>query len=309
MTDDLTTELDRLRPLVGVKHSSLVWQLADRGPAIVPQLQRIRREGPGRVRATALEILVNIVGEAGLHPADLAAAERLVRIKAGSEHFLNVSLCWDAWISVRGGDQQAIMDSLGLTPVRPATFDLATTVVSDHLDDPGGLVFVTPEMNGWTVVAGAWCSPDVTTGGPERGEQVRLRVEKLSREHGEAHAFAITEYGDDSTWLIAEHGRTVRRYSDPSPGLSLGTPLPIERRLLDALGVSLNPEDMHDNEELDEFLAEFVGRCTARTVAAELSIDIVGGLNRDESVITGTGMLARIPGSTATSIPPGRYRI
>jgi hypothetical protein len=102
---DLCTVLGRYR---GFEYTRRVRRLADRGQdIIVADLQRIRRHGPGRLRAAALEVLVSIVGEAGLHPADLAAAERLVRIKAPLESFLNISLCWDAWLCVRGGDQQS----------------------------------------------------------------------------------------------------------------------------------------------------------------------------------------------------------
>lgn len=302
---DLETELGRLRRCPGGERSSLVWRLARREQTIVPQLQHIRRHGPGKLRAAALEILVNIVGEAGLHPADLAAAERLVRIKAPLEPFLNVSLCWDAWMCVRGGDQRGIMSAAGLTPVRPATFALATSVVSDRLDDPDGLVFVTPELNGWTVVAGRWCDPS----NDERGEEVRLLVEKLSSEYGEAHAYFITEYSEYSTWLVAKNGQTIRRYSEESAASAIGRPLPVERRNLDALGISGSPEEMHGNEEMDEAFLEFSGTCTARTVAAEMSVDIVGGVRRSDSLARGTGMLARIPGTSTTRISPGSYEI
>jgi hypothetical protein len=302
---DLGTELGRLRRCRGRERNDLVWRLARRGQAIVPQLQHIRRHGPGRLRAAALEILVNIVGEAGLHPTDVAAAERLVRIKAPLEPFLNVNLCWDAWMCVRGGDQRGIMGAAGLTPVRPATFALATRVVSDRLDDPDGLVFVTPELNGWTVVAGRWCDPSHD----ERGEEVRLLVEKLSSRYGEAHAYFITEYSEDSTWLVARDGQTVRRYSEESAALAMGRPLPIERRHLDAMGISGSPEQMHGDEEMDEVFLEFSGTCTARTVAAEMSVDIVAGLHRNDSLVRGTGMLARIPGTSTTCISPGPYEI
>jgi hypothetical protein len=302
---ELETELGRLRHCPWGERNSLVWRLARRGQTIVDQLQHIRRHGPGKLRAAALEVLVNIVGEAGLHPADLAVAERLVHIKAPLEPFLNVSLCWDAWMCVRGGDQRGIMSSAGLTPVRPATFALATSVVSDRLDDPDGLVFVTPELNGWTVVAGRWCDPS----NDERGEEVRLLVEKLSSEYGEAHAYFITEYSDYSAWLVAKCGQTVRRYTEESAALAMGRPLPIERRHLDALGISGSPEEMHGNEEMDEAFLEFSGTCTARTVAAEMSVDIVGGLRRSDSLVRGTGMLARVPGTSTTSISPGSYEI
>ncbi|GAA4245008.1 hypothetical protein [Dactylosporangium darangshiense] len=308
MTDDdadLETELGRLGLCTGYERNRLVWHLARRGEPIVAHLQRIRRNGPGALRAAALEILVNIVGEAGLHPADLAAAERLVRIKAPVEPFVNLSLCWDTWMCVRGGDQQAILTGLGLTPVRPATFALAASVVADRRDDPDNLVFVTPELNGWTVVAGRWCDPS----DDDRAEEVRHLAERLSAEHGAAHAFFITEYSDYSAWLIAEHGRTIRRYSEDDAALALGRPLPVERRHLDALGISASPEELHGNDEMEEELSEFTYACTARTVAAEMSIDIVGGVHRNDAVVRGTGLLARPPGASTTTISPGPYEI
>lgn len=301
----LDSELDRLRRCSWSERDSLVWDLAQRGPAIVPRLRRIRRHGPGRLRAGALEILVNIVGEAGLHPADLAAAERLVRIKAPVEPFLNISLCWNAWMCVRGGDQRGVMSALGLTPLRPATFALANSVVSDEIDDPDGLVFVTPELNGWTVIAGRWCDPSHEG----HDERVRLLVERLSGEYGEAHAYFITEYFDYSAWLIAKNGQTIRRCGEDSPELAIGRPLPIERRCLDALGISGGPEELHGDDEMEDARYEFWGTSTASAVAAEMSVDIVGGVRRSDSTVYGIGVLARVPGASATGVSPGRYRI
>ncbi len=141
--------------------------------------------------------------------------------------------------------------------MRPATFALATSVVSD---DPDRLVFVTPELNGWTVVAGGWCDPS----DDDRGEDVRLLVEKVSKQYGEAHAYCISEYSEYSAWLIAKDGRTVRRYSEETPALAIGLPLPVERRHLDALGVSVSPEEMHTKVEsdpaMDEAFCEFFVR-------------------------------------------------
>lgn len=302
---ELETELGRLRDCPLPERNDRIWRLTSRGPAIVADLQHIRRNGPGRLRAAALEILVNVVGEAGLHPADLAAAERLVRIKAPSEPFVNMMLCWDAWMCVRSGDQQAIIAALGLTPLRPATFDLAASVVSDSLDDPDGPVFVTPELNGWTVVAGRWCDP----ANEVRAEPVRRIVEQLSGVYGQVQACFLTEYSDCSAWLVAEHGRTIRRYSEDSPALAIGLPLPVERRYLDEQGITGSPEALYGDDDMADALSEFSGGCTARTVAAELGIDIVCGLWRSVADIRGIGVLARPPGATSSTIAPGAYRI
>jgi hypothetical protein len=209
------------------------------------------------------------------------------------------------WLCVPGGDQEGIMAALGLTPIRPATFSLATTVNLDDLDDPAGLVFVTPELYGWTVVVGRWCDPCH----PSRAEPVRQLAERLSSLYGEVHAYFITEYFTDSAWLVARDGQTIRRYIEGSPELSLGAPLPIERRALDALGVTGTPEELCDNEELEDTYIEFGGECTAMAVARELSVDIVGGVWRTPSDVHGTGMLAGIPGAPPTPMPPGHYAI
>jgi hypothetical protein len=62
-------------------------------------------------------------------------------------------------------------------------------------------------------------------------------------------------------------------------------------------------------EEREELFLEFCADCTARTVAAEMSVDIVGGLYRSESAVRGTGVLARTPAAATASISPGAYEI
>jgi hypothetical protein len=187
---------------------------------------------------------------------------------------------------VRGGDQRGIMTTLGLTPTRPATFALANTVVSDSTADSDGLVFVTPQLNGWTVIAGGWCDPQYD----EQGEEVRHLVEQLSRQYGEAHAYSITEYGDESDWLIARAGRTVRRYSETVSTWAIGQPLPIERQHLDALGVTGSPEKMHGNEDMWE-----AGSCRACRPTAALH----SWIGRDD---------ARACSLQSTATPPEEVR-
>lgn len=60
---------------------------------------------------------------------------------------------------------------------------------------------------------------------------------------------------------------------------------------------------------MHEAFSEFSYACTARTVAAELSIDIVGGVQRSTSVVRGMGMLARGSDASGFSVLPGAYQI
>ncbi|MGA3490412.1 hypothetical protein ACK8GG_20660 [Micromonosporaceae bacterium DT55] len=281
----------------------VLWRLTDHGMELVPRLRQIRREGPGRLRAAALEVLVAIGGEAVLDEADMAAAERLIRVKAPSETPIGIDACVTFWICVRGGDQQGVMSSLGLTALRPATFALGeSVVVGDAHGDESGLVFVTPELNGWTAVVGLWCDPFVD----ERREEIRALVEELSERYDEAHAYYFSSQGDGSAWLIARNGRTVRRYIEWSAAMALGEPLPIERQYLDQLGIRGNPEDHHESD--DDLLGDFHLECDATTVAAAMSIDVVSSMST-EWVVRGTGQLALVPGASTTGIPPGPHRI
>ncbi|MFD0527150.1 hypothetical protein ACFQ1I_07580 [Kitasatospora arboriphila] len=110
------------------------------------------------------------------------------------------------------------MQVLGLTGPRPVTFELGTAIVDADAhgcgdDEPGspvGRVFVTPELDGWTLVAGAWCDPC----DPELGEQVRGQVVELSARYGRAQAYYFGAQNDGSAWLVAENGSVVRRYKE-----------------------------------------------------------------------------------------------
>jgi hypothetical protein len=50
------------------------------GDELLPRLREIRRDGPGRLRGNALEILINLGGADALDEIDRRAVERLVRI-------------------------------------------------------------------------------------------------------------------------------------------------------------------------------------------------------------------------------------
>ncbi|NEE20549.1 hypothetical protein G3M58_80570, partial [Streptomyces sp. SID7499] len=136
-----------LLPLLGDSDPEVAQQaqdtLAIRGKEIeaglVPLLQQIRREGPGRQRARALTVLAALGGETVLPAQDVAAIERLVRVKLPDDRPTALWACWNHWIAVPSGDQAGIISILGLTDPRPVTFALGNDIVDSdgHDDEPG----------------------------------------------------------------------------------------------------------------------------------------------------------------------------
>lgn len=207
------------------------WVLTMLGPDVVGRMRDIRVQGPAILRARALTVLAAVGGEEALSAADRAAVERLIRIKVRDEQAQPLDSCFTSWIAVPTGDQRGIVELLGLYEARPATFGLGLSIgVHDSHDGAEhGRVYVTPEVDGWTLVLGPWCNP----GDPERAADVLRVVSELSRRYGRAQAYFFGEQGGGSSWLVAEKGNVVRRFraswEADDAQYTLGEPLPEER--------------------------------------------------------------------------------
>ncbi|MFJ5270631.1 HEAT repeat domain-containing protein [Streptomyces sp. NPDC088358] len=283
------------------------------GPHVIPLLQRIRERGPGRQRARALTVLAELGGEPALSRADVAAIERLIRVKLLEDRPEPLWACWNHWIAVPSGDQAGIMRTLGLTDPRPVTFALGNDIVDSDghgcdTDDHTGYerVFVTPELDGWTLVLGAWCDPC----GKERSEDVLRLCAELSGRYGGAQAYYYGGQGDGSAWLVAEHGTVVRRYCETGEGddelLTLGDPLPYERTRRAELG--LRPDWDAARESQDD---EDEWRWAAHDLAPDVARSFgVTPLNISaDTPSRGTGVIALTPYGVAHGVPAGAHRI
>ncbi|WP_371794144.1 hypothetical protein [Streptomyces sp. NBC_01718] len=260
-----------------------------------------------------MTVLAEIVGEDGLSARDRAAVERLIRIKLLGDRPEPLSGCWIHWIAVPTGDQQGLMDLLGLTRPRPVTFALANDVVdADSHDGPAdgpgcfARVFVSPELDGWTFIAGRWCDPI----DDERADEVLRACERLSTHYGQAQAYYYGAQGDGSAWVVAENGVVMRRYSETGDGedhlLTIGDPLPYERDRRLELGLSPDWDAAHASEdEEDEWKWAVFDMAPGLAKAIGLSPLAI----RSDLQMRGTGVLALTPYGTANGVPPGAYRI
>jgi hypothetical protein len=208
------------------------------GAGVVPLLQEIRATGPGRARPAALRCLADVGGESAFSSRDRRALERLIRIKLIDDHPMPITGCFLSWIAVEACDQRQVMDFFGLTPAWPATFALGIEAADAdghrHDDETGHLarVFVTPPVDGWTLLVGPWCSPIAE----DRRDEILDLCVRASATFGKAQAYWHGEQGDGSAWLVAENGTLIRRGANIGEALDeeigLGAPLPYEAETL-----------------------------------------------------------------------------
>lgn len=209
------------------------WVLPMLGDVVLEPLRRVRREGPGALRAEALAVLAAAGGEEALAERDRAAVARLIRIKAIDDRAQSLEGCSTSWLAIPSGDRTGIADVLGLSGERLVTFALGHSVVLHDSDDWPDCrrVYVTPEVDGWTLVVGPWCNPVDA----ERAGEVLDSLVELSRRYGLAQAYYFGEHGGGSGWALAEKGAVVRRFDASTWGdeqlPELGGQLPEEAAL------------------------------------------------------------------------------
>ncbi|WP_329088145.1 hypothetical protein [Streptosporangium sp. NBC_01469] len=216
-----------------------------------------------------------------------------------------VSMCWNHWIAVPTGDQAGVMEVLGLSSPRPITFTEAQEVIdADAHGDPDdrhhlSRVFVTPEVDSWTLVIGAWCDPCDS----ERHEDVLRLCKALSARYGGAQAYYYGEQGDGSAWLVAEHGSVVRRYAATGELddelLTLGDPLPQEQARRLELGLPADGDlQTASSEQIEEWT--WAAFHLAPEIAAAYGVSPFT-LTR-ETKVRGTGVLALTPDAASHGV-------
>ncbi|MCG5215624.1 hypothetical protein [Streptosporangium sp. KLBMP 9127] len=179
------------------------------------------------------------------------------------------------------------------------TFAVAEEVIdssshgnSDQDHDGLAQVYVSPELEGWTLVIGRWCDPCDS----ERSDDVLRMCLRLSQRYGQAQAYYYGAQGDGSAWLIAEEGSVVRRYCETGEGgdalLTLGEPLLIEKTRREQLGLPPVWDATGETQEAEE---------EWRVAAFDMAPEIAAALGTSplaltpETQVRGVGVLALTP--------------
>ncbi|MEU5878875.1 HEAT repeat domain-containing protein [Spirillospora sp. NPDC047279] len=286
-------------PDEAVRHGA-VRALCEFDPAtVVPRLRRLRHESRGPLRRRALEALAAVGGPDALDDHDRAVIRRLIRVKIRGEVPAPMHLC-GSWFALPTPDQEAVLDAFGLSSPEPVTMRLGAGAWNHDNHDwahPRAehrgchRVYVSPVLDGWTLVFGDR-SDDVHRTGPPRDEayEERLRGVVLARcaalglRFGAAHWYGVSCGDGWTAWTVAEGGEIVRHYDVSDPDDQIGRPLPAEEGLLPP-HVQAMPEGWHDGVDLTDAAAlrarhrevrERLGipaTCHATVVAAGSSVD------------------------------------
>ncbi|WP_059007085.1 HEAT repeat domain-containing protein [Streptomyces specialis] len=313
---DALSEAHLLLPLladpVPEVREGAVWALREVGTGVVPLLRGVRRglwPGYARARAGALEVLAAVGGPEALDERDRAALRRLISVKARDEIPEPMHTC-GSWFAVPTTDQEAVLDAFGLSGAVPVTMRLGASAWCHDLHAGNGprarhgtcsRVYVSPALDGWTLVFGTPSGDAHADDGRSRGARVRSRCAALSRRFGAAHWYGM-RCGDDWTaWCLGEGGEVVRFYDVAEPESEVGGEHPAEARCVPHYRSGFPRRALEDLDAADAeaFLACFEeigrelwlpGQRTAVEVAGQASVDpaSIGPQTR----VTGRAVLA-----------------
>lgn len=307
-----------------------VWALQGIGPGVVPLLREVRRSRTaGRLRRPALEALAAVGGPDALDERDRGLIRRLIRMKIAAEVPEPMHLC-GTWFAVPTGDQVAVLDAFGLSDAEPVTMRLGASAWNhDHHDWSGpdgghrtcSRVYVSPRLDGWTLVFGRSAEdahPRDPDQGGEAGSVERERCRTLSRRFGAAHWYGMSCGDGWTAWCVAEHGEIVRYYDAFEPDDRMGPPHPAEQGYLlpDEDGFPEGAFDDVDPSDPKAYTARYTrlkrelgipDTCDATLFAARASTD-PSSFGPDTRV-EGHGVLALTACGRAHGHPRGALRI
>lgn len=200
--------------------SGAVERLAELGPGMAEVLHAVRRSRHP-ARRGALGALAEF-GWADLPPADLAALLRLIRLKQRSEVIEPVKRFRPGtWYAIPTTDQAAVLEAFELVDPIPATLRTGFAVwhgwepvyfgaeqYRPGQPNPYGYdlspeIFVSPALDGWTLVMPNQCSALRN----RSDEELYQRLRALGRRFGAAHFYSRADdgHGYYSEWCIAQN--------------------------------------------------------------------------------------------------------
>lgn len=141
-----------------------------------------------------------------------------------------------SWIAIGGGNPHEIMEALGLTHAAPASWECGLGLIYDP-EFADRFVFVTPAVNGWTLVAGVGLP--MPSGGRFVDKLTPL-LQRAACRFDDVQYFATHPVIDFYGWARLKAGSPVRTFAAGEAGVAWDSGAPTrEERLLGLTGLEL----------------------------------------------------------------------
>ena len=164
------------------------------------------------------------------------------------------------WFAVKTTDQKGVAEIIGLKNVVASNWEHGIKKAYE------ASVFITPPVEGWTLVVG-WGLPSGDS--VESLEEVKALANKLSRKYGEAQFFGTHRVVEYHCWLKSINGKTERLYSylgESGENIAVeGEPTAFEDQynFINTLSAEAQNKSYFDREDLDhpneELIMEIAG--------------------------------------------------
>lgn len=107
------------------------------------------------------------------------------------------------WWAIPSSDTDAVVAAIELQDAQPANWKAGIMHAYQ------GHVFVTPQVDGWTLVTGISLASDLV----EKNGMIRKSLEALSQTFGEAQLFSTHRVVEHHLWAKAVQGKLIRAYA------------------------------------------------------------------------------------------------
>ncbi len=115
-----------------------------------------------------------------------------------------------AWLAIKNTTPEEIIQKVSLPETHVIHWNEGIDKIYEDHGNPSA-IFITPQIRGWSLVAGWYCSDFNSKDG--KLEKLKGRMSELSTIFEEVQAFATHRVSEYHHWALAKQGKILRRFA------------------------------------------------------------------------------------------------